>query len=513
TELWMCGDGEVEEVADRAKELGIGDMLRHTGWIAGEEREECLKHAMVHVLPSYREALPMSILETMARGIPNISTRIASIPEVIKNGENGRMIEPGDIPALQKAILDIVCDPQRREAMSFEAYKLIQEGFSLHNNVVLLENMYRKMIRNRDDAGISPKRRRRLLMLAAAVLCAALVLFGVSGLCSAEEETEIPALTAYMFGYTNDLSRGYMDLAENSDYNLCFVEIDAQLHEFTSLTVHLPEGTERQAAYLSDSMKVLESYNMTGTTSVPANTEAKYLCIPMKREEYDLIRVIGTLSEAAVKARSESESPFAGKRLSVIGDSLSALRYYVPRGYYSEYPKEDVVTQSMWWHRLALALDMEICEINACAGSGVTDECSAPAALAAGAGRGKLLHDESGDPDVIIALIGGNDVLTDAPTDKIVREYRRMVEDICSSYPQAQIYLCAYSDPDPSESFRMAWLRKEIEDIAAEYGVGMIAIPSRLNSMTYDGSHYTAQGQAEVALVIEQALLADGWRQ
>lgn len=48
-----------------------------------------MANAMVNVLPSYNEGLPMTILETMAYGIPNISTSIASIPEVLHNNDNG----------------------------------------------------------------------------------------------------------------------------------------------------------------------------------------------------------------------------------------------------------------------------------------------------------------------------------------------------------------------------------------------------------------------------------------
>ena len=47
------------------------------------------KTIAINVLPSYNEGLPMSILETMAYGIPSITTNIASIPEVVVDGVNG----------------------------------------------------------------------------------------------------------------------------------------------------------------------------------------------------------------------------------------------------------------------------------------------------------------------------------------------------------------------------------------------------------------------------------------
>lgn len=142
TEIWMCGDGAVETVKMKAKELGLEKQVVCTGWISGKEKEACLKDATIHVLPSYREALPMSILETMSCGIPNISTRIASIPEVIEDGKNGFLINPGDITALGKTILCLLKDAELRERMSRNSYRKMQEDFSLQACVSRLEEIY-----------------------------------------------------------------------------------------------------------------------------------------------------------------------------------------------------------------------------------------------------------------------------------------------------------------------------------------------------------------------------------
>lgn len=142
TELWMCGDGDVKEVKSEAKKMGLEKILVYVGWISGKEKEKCLQDATIHVLPSYREGLPMSILETMARGIPNISTNIASIPEVIHEGETGFLIKPGDIVQLQRAILILLNDIKKREEMSMKGFELIRDNFSIENCVKKLEKIY-----------------------------------------------------------------------------------------------------------------------------------------------------------------------------------------------------------------------------------------------------------------------------------------------------------------------------------------------------------------------------------
>lgn len=142
TEVWMCGDGEVESVKEKARELGVERQVICTGWISGKEKGACLKDATIHVLPSYREALPMSILETMSLGIPNISTRVASIPEVIEEGENGFLIQPGDIEALGNRMLRLLEDGELREKMSINSYRKMQDDFSLQACVRRLEEIY-----------------------------------------------------------------------------------------------------------------------------------------------------------------------------------------------------------------------------------------------------------------------------------------------------------------------------------------------------------------------------------
>lgn len=146
--LWMCGDEDVEGVREYAEKLGLSHRVAWVGWISGVEKEACLERAFMHVLPSYREGLPMSILETMGRGIPNISTAIASIPEVIRDGENGFLIQPGDVELLQQRILELVRDEALHDNFSRESYRTISTEFSLSASVEKLENIYADVIRD-----------------------------------------------------------------------------------------------------------------------------------------------------------------------------------------------------------------------------------------------------------------------------------------------------------------------------------------------------------------------------
>jgi len=138
--FYLCGDGEIDNVKKLITEYGIVHRIAHVGWINSEQKKEYFADTMINVLPSYNEGLPMSILETMAYGIPNISTGIASIPEVISDGKNGFMIAPGDIRALADNILKLVNDDEMRIKLSQQSWHDITAKFKLDTQITSLKS-------------------------------------------------------------------------------------------------------------------------------------------------------------------------------------------------------------------------------------------------------------------------------------------------------------------------------------------------------------------------------------
>ncbi len=135
----LCGDGEIEEVSTKVKELGLEHRIAHIGWIDGKKKAELLKDTIINVLPSYNEGLPMTILETMAYGIPNLSTSIASIPEVIEDCDNGYLINPGDITALEEKLEKLLNESELREKFSEKSYELICSDFALEKHMATVK--------------------------------------------------------------------------------------------------------------------------------------------------------------------------------------------------------------------------------------------------------------------------------------------------------------------------------------------------------------------------------------
>jgi glycosyltransferase involved in cell wall biosynthesis len=77
-------------------------------------------------VPSATEALGVANIEALAAGIPVISTRVGGIPEVLDQGNNGWLVEPGDPAALADAIRECIADSGRRRQQSENGLRYIR---------------------------------------------------------------------------------------------------------------------------------------------------------------------------------------------------------------------------------------------------------------------------------------------------------------------------------------------------------------------------------------------------
>lgn len=126
-ELVLAGDGEMRAEIERAiADRGLAGQVRITGWISSEQVRNELQAARALVLPSFAEGLPVVIMEAMALGRPVISTYIAGIPELVRNGVDGWLVPAGDLDATAAAM---------RACLEAPAERLHQMGAEAHARV------------------------------------------------------------------------------------------------------------------------------------------------------------------------------------------------------------------------------------------------------------------------------------------------------------------------------------------------------------------------------------------
>lgn len=104
-ELVLAGDGPMRPQLEAAVAArGLGDRVRITGWLSNAAVRAELAAARAMVLPSFAEGLPVVIMEALALGRPVVTTYVAGIPELVRDGESGWLVPAGDPDALAAAL-------------------------------------------------------------------------------------------------------------------------------------------------------------------------------------------------------------------------------------------------------------------------------------------------------------------------------------------------------------------------------------------------------------------------
>jgi len=138
TVFLFAGDGpQRKNIEDKILELGIGNNVKLLG--LRNDIPEILKTMAIFALPTLQEALGTSFLEAMAMGKPVVGTKAGGVPEVVKDGINGYLVEPGNPSVLAKAIIELLRDKEKARMMGIEGEKIVRQNYTVEK---MCENMY-----------------------------------------------------------------------------------------------------------------------------------------------------------------------------------------------------------------------------------------------------------------------------------------------------------------------------------------------------------------------------------
>jgi glycosyltransferase involved in cell wall biosynthesis len=131
TRFLIVGDGVgAARIRRLIGEHGLDGAVIMTGF--RRDIPEVMAALDVLVLPSTRtEAIPQVVAQALAVGTPVIGTRFGGIPEIVRDGETGTLVPPGDPGALARAIASVLAEPARARAMARAGQAMVQRALTL----------------------------------------------------------------------------------------------------------------------------------------------------------------------------------------------------------------------------------------------------------------------------------------------------------------------------------------------------------------------------------------------
>jgi glycosyltransferase involved in cell wall biosynthesis len=143
--LVIVGDGELELYLQRVvRTLGFPDRVTFAGWQAGEDLVRLYQEARVVAMPSYYEPFGIVALEALACGRPLVGSRIGGLEEIVEDGVQGFLVEPGDHLALARRLVALLVDPELRRKMG-SAARARAETFSWHRAAHRMAGIYAEL--------------------------------------------------------------------------------------------------------------------------------------------------------------------------------------------------------------------------------------------------------------------------------------------------------------------------------------------------------------------------------
>ncbi len=145
-ELTVVGSGDYRrELEGRSQTYGLSDKVHFIGHVPNEELPAVYTEHDAFIMPSLTESHAMVLTEAMSCGLPVIGSTAGAIPEVIRVGIDGLLVEPGDVQQIETAIVQLAEDNELREKMGRAARRRVQEKFTWSKIADQYEKLYDKV--------------------------------------------------------------------------------------------------------------------------------------------------------------------------------------------------------------------------------------------------------------------------------------------------------------------------------------------------------------------------------
>lgn len=122
--------------------------IKYLGIVENRRIFSIMKSSKMLVLPSYSEGFPMVILEAMACGLPVVTTRVGALPDIVHDGINGYLIEPGDTKNLRERVISLLQNEQLCKKIGEENARYVENNFQPQHVIAQFSKIVEKVISN-----------------------------------------------------------------------------------------------------------------------------------------------------------------------------------------------------------------------------------------------------------------------------------------------------------------------------------------------------------------------------
>lgn len=141
----IAGDGELrQELEAHARILGIGDRVRFLGW--RRDLAAIYGASDVFLLTSRNEGTPVALIESLAAGVPGVSTDVGGVRDVIECDAIGLLAPFGDTRTLAEQVRVLLASPDRRRTMGERGRQRVLARYSLDRLIDDIEQVYRELL-------------------------------------------------------------------------------------------------------------------------------------------------------------------------------------------------------------------------------------------------------------------------------------------------------------------------------------------------------------------------------
>jgi len=156
-EATISGIGpDVDAARARADEIGFTPAhVAFTGYADYDTVPDLYRRADVFVSPTYAEGFSNTILEAMAAGLACVSTHSVGVSDCLRDGENGLLVQPGDVRALAKALGRVIEDADLRRTLARAGLEECRRVYSWKTVGAQIMEVYAGIVHERPHTGFA----------------------------------------------------------------------------------------------------------------------------------------------------------------------------------------------------------------------------------------------------------------------------------------------------------------------------------------------------------------------